>query len=379
MTRTLTLASLALAAQMASAAPCPTRASWPTASWPSRQAEVASARASEIAALEAYAFTLTGADAERKGIRTDSVLIIQGGSVVYERYARGYAADKRHLAWSVTKSFTNALTGIAVGLGAVALDDSVCKHLPKLPQASCQIRLVDLLEFASGLDWKETYEGKSNQASSVLAMLYGEGHADMAAFIASHPLRDPPGTTFAYSSGDATLLSSAIGAALEPAHGADFPWPLLFDKIGIATAAWERDHEGHLVGSSYLYATPRDLARFGFFFLNDGCWAGERILPEGWVADSTAVSQPFLARRLDTDPTDVQGRQWWLNRPVPAAGIPTPFPDVPEDAYFARGHWGQSISVIPSLDLVVVRTGDDRDGSLDFDHFLSLAIAVGRP
>jgi hypothetical protein len=97
------------------------------------------------------------------------------------------------------------------------------------------------------------------------------------------------------------------------------------------------------------------------------------------VADSTAVSAAYRSGTLDAGPDDVQGRQWWLNRAVPEAGRPAlPWPDVPADAYAARGHWGQSITVIPSLELVVVRTADDRDGSFDFNRFLSLALALVR-
>jgi hypothetical protein len=90
------------------------------------------------------------------------------------------------------------------------------------------------------------------------------------------------------------------------------------------------------------------------------------------------VSAPFRARALDTDPGDVQGRQWWLNRAVPESHVPTPWPDVPEDAFAARGHWEQSITVIPSADAVIVRTADDRDASFDLGRFLALALAVVR-
>lgn len=387
LTAALPLLAGALLAPAAAAAACPTVPSWPTHAWPSRVQEVAAQKSDAIRALEAYA-TLSRLDPERKGIRTDGVVVIHRGDLIYERYAPGYAADKRHLSWSVSKSFTNALVGRAVQLGALSLSDSVCQHL-SLPAGTegCGITVQDLLEFASGLDWTETYEGKSNQASSVLAMLYGEGRKDMATFVATHRLRDAPGTSFMYSSGDTTLLASVLGEAVKTklGMGEDFPWTLLFEPLGIRSATWERDAKGHFVGSSYLYATPRDLARFGYFFLRDGCWEGqggqtERLLPEGWVADSTSVSRPYRLKTLDAGPGDVQGRLWWLNQPVPERNVSTrPWPDVPADAFAARGHWGQSITVIPSLDLVVVRTADDREpDAFDLNHFLSLALALVR-
>jgi CubicO group peptidase (beta-lactamase class C family) len=145
------------------------------------------------------------------------------------------------------------------------------------------------------------------------------------------------------------------------------------------SAAWERDGRGTLIGSSYVYATPRDFAKFGYLYLNDGCWNGERLLPEGWVADSVKPSEPFKAKPLYLDPGDVQGRQFWLNRIVPPTQPALPWPGVPDDAYAARGHWGQSITVVPSLDLVIVRVADDREPDPDrFNGFLERAIAVGR-
>ena len=136
------------------AAPCPARASWPTVDFGDRIGETAARHPAEIAALEQYAFTLVGANDERRGIRTDSVLIVQGGDVVYERYARGFEAHNPHIAWSVSKSFVNALAGIAVAHGLVAITDSVCQYVT-LPRADhCDITIGNLLEFSSGLAWR---------------------------------------------------------------------------------------------------------------------------------------------------------------------------------------------------------------------------------
>lgn len=360
----------------ASAADCPTRDTWPTEGWPDGKAEVAEARAAQIQALEDYAFKLEGKEEERKGVRTDGVVLIHRGRVVYERYGRGWDASRRHLSWSVSKSFINALTGIAVKRGVVFLEDSICKHLPWVREDNCSIQVRHLLEFSSGLDWKESYEGSGYQDSSVLAMLYGVGRGDMPAFIAGHPRRDEPGTTWMYSSGDTTLLAGVLDAALRPGLGKDWAWRLLFDVLGARSVSWERDGKGVLVGSSYLHATPRDLAKLGWLFLNDGCWERQRVLPVGWVEASTQVSEPIQRKAFYRGSDDVQGWSWWLNRPIPGVQAELPWPSVPEGAYAARGHWGQSISVIPSLDLVVVRTADDRDGSFSLDTFLKLAIAV---
>lgn len=374
--------SLLLGGPAAAADMCPARDLWPTQGWTSQAAAVATQRRAEIAALESFAFTLTGADADRIGTRTDGVVIIKAGRLIYEKYARGYADSTPHYTWSVTKSVTNAFTGLAVASGALTINDSVCTHVPEIGPAHCDITVQDLLKFSSGLDWKETYENESNQVSSVLAMLYGEGSHDMLSFVAGHPSRDPPGATYMYSTGETTFLMGVVDHALRNTLPAslydDYDSRLLFEPLGLDSATFERDGVGTPVGGSYFYATPRDMAKFGYLYLNDGCWEGQRMLPTGWVHDSVQVSMPFKMKPLDTSPGDVQGRQFWLNVAVPEQSVPIPWPDVPTDAYAARGHWGQSITMVPSLDLIIVRTADDRDGTFDFNQFLKLALAVAR-
>jgi CubicO group peptidase (beta-lactamase class C family) len=373
--RTGILLALLLAASEPASASCPERDVWPTQDWPA--GKLPAGREQALKAFEDYAFTRVGLDAERKGIRTDGVVIVHRGRVVYERYAPGWAAGKRHLGWSMSKSVTNALTGLAVAQGALALDDSICKHVKATNEAACAIQVRNLLEFASGLDWKEGYEGSSLQTSSVLAMLYGEGRRDMVRFITSHALRDAPGTSWQYSSGDTTLLAGVVGAAMRPKFGDGWEWKLLMEPVGVRSAVFERDNQGVLVGSSLMYATPRDWAKLGLLFLQDGCWEGRRLLPEGWVTASVAVSEPLLKKRVDWDPGDMQGWQLWLNSTAPGFQEQRPWPDVPEDAYAMRGHWGQSVTIIPSMDLIVVRTSDDRESKVfSLNTFLARAIAL---
>jgi CubicO group peptidase (beta-lactamase class C family) len=354
---------------------CPERALWPAKEWPSASLPEGSEPARRD--FEAYAFTRQEPAGARKGIRTDGVLLIHRGRLVYERYAPGWTAQRRHLGWSMSKSVTNALTGLAVAQGALALEDSLCKYVKSSRESACAIQVRHLLEFSSGLDWQEGYEDGPLQTSSVLAMLYGEGRADMVSFITSHAQRDAPGTSWEYSSGDATLLAAVVGSAMRARQADGWEWRLLFEPVGVHSAVWERDSRGVLVGSSLLYATPRDWAKLGFLFLNDGCWEGRRLLPEGWVARSTAVSAPLRQKRLYWEPGDVQGWQFWLNRRVPGVQDGKPWPHVPEDAYAMRGHWGQSVTVIPSMDLVVVRLADDREpGAFELDAFLARALAL---
>jgi len=325
-------------------------------------------------ALEAHLFPAS-VDRDRKerlGTRTEGVVVVHRGEVVFERYAPGWDADKRHLAWSASKTVTAALVGHAVQLGVLDVTDSICDHYEPANTDQCAITVQDLLEQTSGIAWRETYEGVSPTASSVLAMLYGEGHADMAAFVASQPMAQPPNTQWYYSSGNSNLLSAVVGAVLVPQHGERYPWPALFTPLGM-TPTFERDAAGTFIGSSYLWATPRDLARFGQFLLQDGCWSDADLLPEGFV---TRLSTPNRVSAASDDPEmPSYGWQTWLNAPANDAAE-SRWPSAPASTFAAMGHWGQSVTVVPEHDLVVVRVADDRDRTYDHDTTLALAMAL---
>ena len=169
-----------------------------------------------------------------------------------------------------------------------------------------RITYRQLLQMRSGIDFDEAYEF-APLFSSVLAMLYTRGRADMAAFAAAQPMAAEAGTEWRYKSGDSLILAAALRDLVGADRYPDYPWTALFDRIGVASAVWERDAAGTFVGSSYLYLTPRDLARIGLLYLRDGCWSGTRILPEGWVAfagtPSPALDGPgYLRRPLVAEP-----------------------------------------------------------------------------
>lgn len=383
MTPRLLLLALALASAPALAQNCPVDAGYPGEEWPSRVAEVASSRAQAIAELEAWAFTLQGADGDRQGLRTDGFLIFKDGALVYERYGRGYTASNRHLSWSVAKSVSSVLIGVAVRQGLLGLDDSICKHLTEYEgQDACRITVRHVLTFTSGLDWNEGYENEPYQQSSVISMLYGVGrHNALVHILRTHKLTADPGTRWSYSTGDATVVGTVAKRALGKAHGPTAFWTQLFDTLGMKRVVFEEDANGSVQGGSMLYATPRDFARVGHLMLRDGCWNGQRLVPEGWVRDSVAPSPQFATQTLrdpnETSPTP-NGYSWWVNQPTPSRGWTRPWPDAPPDAYAALGHWGQRVIVVPSEQVVIVRTGDDRNASMDPNDIVKYALPVAR-
>ncbi|MNG77060.1 6-aminohexanoate-dimer hydrolase [compost metagenome] len=317
--------------------------------------------------VDAYAFPERNTT-ERSGIRTDALLIIRDGRIVHERYAAPTTRDTAHLTWSVSKSVLATLLGVAHGEGRFQLHDPVARFYPPM-QAHPEVRLRDLLQWASGLDWQEDYE-YAPLKSSVVAMLYTRGRADMAAYTAARPAVVSPGQGFLYSSGDSNLLAAALRGMLATGQYADYPWQALFTPLGIDSAVWERDGAGNHVGSSYLYLSARDLARIGLLMQREGRWREWQLLPEAWVAfNRTLFTQ---AQSIPGEPNP--GGHWWLNQPI--AGQARPWADAPADAYAALGHWGQALYVLPSQQLVIVRYADDRDGQYAHNELLKRVLAA---
>lgn len=336
--------------------------------WPGKQWSTHPLRPSPaLVALQTYAFPPRD-DQSRKGIRTDALLIIRNGELIYERYAGTTRADTPHLTWSVSKSILATVLGVAFTEQRFRLDDPVAKFYPPFDQHP-QVRIQDLLHWASGLDWQEDYE-YAPLNSSVVAMLYTRGRDDMARYTAEHKVASAPGVSYRYSSGDSTVLAAALKAMVgDDAYG-DYPWTALFDPLGITSATWERDGSGTFVGSSYAYMTARDLARIGLLMQRGGRWQDRQLILQAWIDFNLTP----LAFQSSAD--EAPGGHWWLN--TNASARSGPWPDAPPRTFAALGHWGQALYVIPEADLIIVRYADDRDGTFNHNQLLKLALkAVG--
>ncbi|WP_348751461.1 serine hydrolase domain-containing protein [Pseudomonas rhodesiae] len=320
-----------------------------------------------LEALDAYAFAPRD-DATRQGIRTDALLVIRDGKVIYERYAAPTSASTPHLTWSVSKSLMACVLGVAYGDNRFKLSDPVARFYPPMKQHPT-VTMADLLHWASGLDWQEDYEFAPLK-SSVVAMLYTRGRADMAEFAANSDTLSAPGRTFRYSSGDSNLLSAALKGMLGHKAYMSYPWDALFTPLGIRNATWETDADETFVASSYAYLTARDLARVGLLMARDGRWKDQQLLPRDWVAFNRQAFDNYKAGQDEATP----GGHWWLNQ-----GTPRPWPDAPADTFAALGHWGQALYVMPEQHLVVVRYGDDRDGSYRHNELLKRVLAAVQP
>ncbi len=279
--------------------------------------------------------------------RTRAVLVMVDGRVVAERYAPGFGPGTPLCGWSMTKSVLGSLIGAAALGGFLKPGDKALLPAWNGPgDARGSLTLEDLLRMRSGLSFAEVY---ADPASDVTQMLFAL--PDTARYAAAKPLEAVPGTLWRYSSGTSNIVSGVLRRALERA-GADyhaFPRRALFGPLGMDSAVLEADEAGTFVGSSFMYASARDWARFGQLHLQDGVWEGRRLLPEGWVR--------FMTTPTPQSPGGCYGAHWWLKVAREMGGESAAARDLPADAYHAFGHEGQCLTVIPSRGLVAVRLG----------------------
>lgn len=283
--------------------------------------------------------------------RSDALVIVQDGRLVFEQYGKDHDASTRHVSWSMAKSFTHALVGIAVAEGRVDPD----RPLTTVAHPDPKLTLRSLLTLTDGLAWDEA--AYSVVDSDATKMLYGPGRMNGAAYAGGRKLAYPPGAHWRYSTGSFQLAAAELQALMFPAattpdarRAAMSDWirSRLFEPLGMTTALAEFDAAGGFYGGSLVYASASDYARFGELYRLDGVWNGKRILPEGWVRFA----------RTPTIKADY-GAGFWLEAKAGADGKPLGLMGGagPMDAYSAEGHSGQVVLVVPSKKLVLVRLG----------------------
>ncbi len=317
----------------------------------------------------------------RNGKRTDGALIVLNGRTIFEKYARGYNADREHIMWSTSKTIMALLYGVAMLEHRVKLNQSICDFVASHRPGQCKITIADLLQWSSALDWSEEYENGDILGSSVIDMLYGHGHRNMASYVLDHPLERSvvPGRSWRYSSGDSILLSKI----LQKVFGVPDLRPIfeqkLFLPLGIRHATWESDEAGTIGGAFYFYCTARELEKIGELFLRDGRANGQQVVAPDFIQFMQTVPASFTLRRPDDlHIHHVSGAHLWVNKPAGVPNqklyVPQPWPFAPADTIATIGHWGQYLVVIPSLNLVAVRIGDTRDTSFPIDNFIKQTV-----
>ena len=301
---------------------------------------------------------------------TRAVVIIHHGKLVAEAYRDGFGPDTKQISWSMAKSVTSALVGRAVELGLI---DDLDTPMPTPFDASDprgQITWRQWLTMTDGLDYHEI-DAPDLMHDDVVQMMYGRGRFDSLAYVKKElPPVHAPGTVWNYSTAGYHLIGRALQAVFEGAlhckqesgepckstlraedrktWTVQYVNSLLCGTLGM-DAQIEFDPAGTYLGGSLVWASARDFAKFGYLYLRDGKWTEGQILPEGWV-DFSRTDPPRAEG-------NVYGAGFWLtpaanpSHPDQAAHSP------PFDAFSAQGHEGQTIWIVPSRDLVIVRLG----------------------
>jgi hypothetical protein len=340
----------------ASVPPAPRRPADASAPWPQGEAP---APPPSTAVSKVFDAAFAEPDPRRLR-RTRAIVVVRDGRLLAERYAPGFSAATPLNGWSMTKSALGTLIGLSIAEGALSLDGkSLLAEWRSEGDPRALIALEDLLRMRSGLRFTEKY---SDPLSDVTRMLFDVG--DAGGFAASRPLAHPPGTSWQYSSGTTNILSLIARRSLGEDAYRSWPRRALFDPLGMASAVLEPDASGTFVGSSFLFATARDWARFGLLHARDGVWDGRRLLPEGWVRRVTTPTEQSHDGRY--------GAHWWLKLSQELGGGTACDERLPRDAFHALGHEGQCLTVIPSRGLVVVRLGLSIDITA-WDHASFLA------
>jgi CubicO group peptidase (beta-lactamase class C family) len=327
--------------------PQPRDIPWPTREWPIAELD-SRVDAAALNELLDYAFSLPEPDDLD---RTHAVVIVQNGAIVAERHAHDATPDSAFLSWSMAKSIVQSLVGILVRQGRLDIHSPMPVKEWEAGDPRSQITIDQMLRMVDGLRFREAeHLGGGSvrywpaEESDVIPMLFGVGKPDVAGFASSLPKIAEPEEKWNYNSGGSNLLSRLVadvvsdgaeGPATREKAMREFMQRELFEPLGMSTADPKFDEAGNFIGSSHCYASARDFARFGYLYLRDGVWDGQRILPEGWV-DYT--------RTPGTQSDGLYGAHFWT---IPGSlGL-----------FCCHGMGGQRVLISPKLDLLVVRVG----------------------
>ncbi len=267
-------------------------------------------------------------------INTHSVLVIHDGRLVAEKYSDGHSKNTQFVGWSMTKTVTAMLLGILNGQGKADYNDTLDSWKNTEKEA---IKLKHIMHNNTGLEWNEAYAGQSD----ISVLLYNK--KNMAEYVRSKPIVQPPGETINYATGNSMLIAELIfqktGSTLQDVY--NFYQKELFHKINVTSALIEHNANGVFIGCARAFMTARDWARLGLLLYNNGNWQGEQIIPESWI--------DFMRTPSPTAP--YYGALTWLNSESTIQN------GIPKDHFAFRGTLGQYIVIVPSEKLIVVRLG----------------------
>lgn len=291
---------------------------------------------------------------------SNCLIITRNGQIAAEWYWNGTDQHSAQEVFSATKSYTSTLVGVAQAEGKLAIDDPATKYIPEwIGTPSETVTIRNLISNNSGRHWdfETDYMKMAVEAK------------DKTRFAIELGQDAPPGEVWAYNNSAIQTLDQVIEKATGmPTH--EYAQQKLLGPIGMRDSKMRTDTAGNTLTFMGLQSTCRDMARFGYLFLNKGNWNGIQVVPEAWVEEATRPSQ---------DINEGYGYLWWLNRRGRLANPVQPVtaqeggstedgqmaPGMPEEIYWALGLGSQIIAVSPSTGVVTVRLGpvNQRRGS----------------
>ena len=327
------------------------------------------------AAMERYYAAIDTA----QGVEMHSIMVMQHGKVLAERWFNGWTPDSLHIMYSVSKTFTATAVGLAIEEGKIKLTDKVVSFFPdKLPaEVSDNLAAMtvwDLLTMSAGHDYDHTFEAMRKEGGNALSGENGQNAGfDWVKDFLSYPVEHKPGEFYCYNS-IATLMLSAIVQKVEGENVFSYLQPRLFEPLHISGIHWSETADGINHGGWGLFLKTEDMAKMGQLFLQKGEWNGKQLIPAGWISEASkkqiyslpaGVRQEQLAERNITEENSdlVQGYgyQMWRSR---------------HNGYRADGAMGQFILIFPDKDVVIACTANSRNAQkeldLIFDNILSV-------
>jgi CubicO group peptidase (beta-lactamase class C family) len=298
------------------------------------------------ARLEAMVRSILTETGHREDPQTESVLILRHGKLVFEEYFWGQSADNPHIISSCTKSVTSIIAGVAADHDRLKVDAPVVSYVShpedtRWGREAYPITIRNILAMSSGTVWDDRVAGKDNPSAQLLLQ------TDVVHYVMGKEAVHPPGTFYNYDNGLPTLVGVIVARAMGKTYD-QLADEVLFTPLGITNYRWTRLHDGSPLAAGGFYMQSRDMAKIGQLMLNGGRWDGKQVLSAAWVREST--SQQTASGQYP------YGYYWHLtnsqHRHVNGA-----------DGFMALGQGGQIIAVFPSLDMVVVTTSQNWQGS----------------
>jgi CubicO group peptidase (beta-lactamase class C family) len=282
------------------------------------------------------------------GAQTLGLVVTYKGRILGERYGDGIDIHTPLESWSMGKSLTGTLMGVLIQQGEYELwQPAPVPEWQEEGDPRQAIRIGDIMRMSSGIRINAPGDPDYDTSTYPDHVYLYTATKNSFSYAATRPQEWEPNTVGRYRNTDPVLTNYLIRLAVE-GRGEDyhaFPQRNLFDKIGIRDATIETDVYGNFLAQGYEFLPARDWARLGNLYLQDGVWDGERILPEGYVDYASEVAPAWIE---DRNPV-YGGAFFWVN------GNGTP--PLPASSYSMRGAGGQSTTIIPTHDLVVVRLG----------------------